>query len=188
MKTSESELIDNNIGKGNPEITYSHGPNFGVAPMALGVVLMFMGVLMILSSMVVAIFIGIGIFLAGSMLSTSRSGVQLDFSNELYREYTTFLFIKIGKWKSLNYFPYLSILKANKSNRASDITGLNRTVHTQENLGIYLLNRTHRKKMLLKRVGMDMAKAKIEANKLEEKVDKEVVRFNPKVVSRRRNV
>ena len=117
MSGQESELIDNHEKKAKPEVTFSHGPNFGVAPMALGVALMFMGVLMILSSMIIAIFIGIGIFLAGSMLSTSRSGVQLDFTNDLYREYTTFLFIKIGKWKPLNYFPYLSILKANKSNR-----------------------------------------------------------------------
>jgi len=42
--------------------------------------------------------------------------------------------------------------------------------------------------MLIKRVGMDMRQAKIEANELAEKVDKEVVRFNPKVVSRRRTV
>lgn len=185
MSDKESDLIDNHKQKGNPEATYSHGPNFGIAPIALGIVLMFIGILMILSSLIVAFFIGIGIFLAGSMLSTSQSGVQIDFTNELYREYTTFLFIKMGKWKPLNYFPYVSVLKANKSNRASDITGLNRTVHTKENLGIYLLNKTHRKKMLVKRVGMDMGQAKIDAEKFASNIDKEVVRFNPKVVSRR---
>lgn len=184
--SEDTDLIDNHKRRGNAEITYSHGPNFGIAPIVLGVALMFMGIMMILSSMIAAMFIGVGVFLAGSMLSTSTSGVQVDFTNELYREYSTFLFIKMGKWKPLNYFPYVSVMKANKSNRASDITGLNRTVTTNENLGIYLLNKTHRKKLLIKRVGMDMEKAKQEAKQFAERTDKDVVRFNPKVVSRRR--
>jgi hypothetical protein len=188
MSEESSNLIDNHKRKGNPEVKFSHGPNFGVAPIVLGVALMFMGLLMILSTFLVAFFIGIGVFLAGSMLSTSYSGVQIDYTNELYREYTTFLFMKFGKWKPLNYFPYVSVLRANKSNKASDITGLNKTVSTQENLGVYLLNKTHRKRLLVKRVGMDMSKAKLEAQSFADKIGKEVVRFNPKVVSRKRSV
>ncbi|MGM0477639.1 MAG: hypothetical protein ACQERC_00320 [Bacteroidota bacterium] len=184
--SEDTNLIDNQKRKGNAEITYKHGPNFGIAPIILGVALMFMGIVMILSTMIVAMFIGVGVFLAGSMLSTSTSGVQVDFTNELYREYSTFLFVKMGKWKPLNYFPYISVMKANKSNRASDITGLNRTVTTKENLGIYLLNKTHRKKLLIKRTGMDMQDARQEAQQFADSTDKEVVRFNPKVVSRRR--
>ena len=147
MANQESNLIDNHKQKGTPEQTYSHGLNFGIAPVALGIVLMFIGIMMILSLLIFAVFIGIGVFIAGSMLSTSMSGVQFDFTNDLYREYTTFLFMKFGKWKPLNYYPYVSVMKANKSNGASDITGLNRTVDTKENLGVYLLNETHRKKM-----------------------------------------
>ena len=183
---TKDDLIDNHKRKGNPESTYDHGFNFGIAPIILGVALMFMGTIMILYMMILTILIGLGIFLTGAMLSTSRSGVQVDFTNELYREYTTFLFFKMGKWKPLNYYPYVTVLKANKSNRASDITGLNRTVTTKENLGFYLLNKTHRKRVLVARVGNDMKIAKKKAQEFAERSDKELVKFNPKVVSRRR--
>jgi hypothetical protein len=186
MDNQTTGLIDDHVSKGTAEDQFSHGFNFGIIPILFGFTLMGIGIVMIFSLHVIAIAIGIAVFFAGAMLSTSKSGVEIDYTNDLYREYSTFLFFKIGKWKSMNYFPYITVLKANKANKASDITGLNRTVEVKEQLGVYFLNGTHRKKILVKRTGKDMAKSKKEAALLAEKTGKEIVRFNPKTVSRRR--
>ena len=186
MDDQTSVIIDDHPSKRTAEEQFSHGFNFGVIPIIFGVALMGIGIAMIFSLHIIAIAIGIAVFLAGSMLSTSKSGVEIDYTNELYREYSTFLFFKIGKWKSLNYFPYLTVLRANKANKASDVTGLNRTVEIKEQLGVYFLNGTHRKKLLIKRTGKNREVAKKEAEILVKKTGKELVKFSPKTISRRR--
>lgn len=66
--------------------------------------------------------------------------------NKRFREYHAYLGIKAGKWDDLDKYPYLSILLANKSTKSSDITTLNSVVQTDVAYGVYLLNKSHRKK------------------------------------------
>ena len=179
MRVPSNELIDGNKLKGSADVTFSHGLNFGILPVILGFVFMIIGVAMINSLMIIGILLGVTAFFAGSILSTSMSGVQVDYTHSLYREYTTYFFIKFGKWKSLNYFPYITVLKANKSTGATHTTGLNQSSTIKESLGIYLLNRTHRKCVLVKRCTTNNCKE--EAQQWAQKIEKEVVRFNPKV-------
>lgn len=92
----------------------------------------------------------------------------------------------MGKWKSLNAYPFITVLNANKSNKASDITGLNKTVITDSALGIYLLNNSHRKKLLLKRTNTNMEETKEEAKRIADLTNKELMKYNPRRLLNRR--
>jgi hypothetical protein len=68
---------------------------------------------------------------------------------------------------------------ANRTLRASDITGLSSVTFTNEAYGLYLLNKTHRKKILIKRLNGTKENQRKEAVYLAEKLKKELVRFSP---------
>lgn len=57
---------------------------------------------------------------------------------------------------------------------------------TEKALGIYLLNNSHRKKVLLKRTFPTMEKAKAEAEKIANLTDKELMKYNPRRLLERR--
>jgi len=111
---------------------------------------------------------------------TGAAGIDMNYSHNIFKNYNKVLGMKFGKWKSLNPYPFITILSANKSNKASDITGLNKTVVTNEALGVYLLTNSHRKKIVLKRIPLSMENAKVEVKKMAELTDKEVMKYNPR--------
>ncbi len=71
-------------------------------------------------------------------------------------------------------------MTANKSNKSSDITGLNKTIVTENALGVYLLNNSHRKKILLKRIIPLKEEAQTEAERLAGLTGKELMNYNPR--------
>lgn len=166
--------------------TISLGFSFGIAAQVVGGALILLGIAMVINLHIIAVFLGSALLFVGTFLLTSSSGIQIDYANKRFREYHAYLGIKAGKWDDLDKYPYLSILLANKSTKSSDITTLNSVVQTDVAYGVYLLNKSHRKKILIKRCKEGSIKAKEEAEKFSEKMSKDLVKYSPKRISRKR--
>jgi len=176
-QTQTSHNINQDI---NPEETFKHGFYFQSAGRIIGFALTTVGFFMILSLNLLPIFIGLFVFSFGLYMISGTSGFDINYSQKAYKEYNKVLGIKFGKWKSLNSYPFMSIMTANKSNKASDITGLNKTVVTNNALGIYLLTNSHRTKVLVTRTAPKMDLAKVEAERLADLTGKELMKYNPR--------
>lgn len=177
---SENQLLDGINQNTQPDETFKYGFFFQTPGRIVGFALAITGFFMVISLMIVPIFIGGIIFLFGLYMVSGTSGIDINYSNELFKEYNKVLGLKFGKWQSLSPYPFLSIMTANKSNKASDITGVNKTVVTENALGVYLLNNSHRKKILLSRTSPNKDKAIIEAERLSELTGKELMKYNPR--------
>lgn len=183
---SENDLLDGINQNVKPDETFKHGFYFQLPGRVVGLALTIVGFFMIVSLYIIPMFIGLFLFLFGLYMVTGASGIDMNYTNEIFKEYNKVVGIKIGKWKSLNSYPFITVLTANKSNKASDITGLNTTVVTKSALGIYLLNNSHRKKILLKRTAFNMPKAKEEAERIADLANKELMKYNPRRLLDRR--
>ena len=163
-----------------PDDTFKHGYFFRPPGRFVGFALTFGGFFMCISFLIVPMLIGSLILAFGVYMLTGTSGVEINYSKNIFKEYYTIIGIKFGKWVSLDPYPFLSIMSANKSNNASDITGLNKTVVSDLAYGIYLLNNSHRKKVLLKRTPQIMDQTVLEAEKIAELTGKELMKYNPR--------
>lgn len=177
---SDNQLLDNINQNTQPEETFKHGFFFQLPGRFVGFALVITGFFMVISLTIVPLFIGGIILLFGLYMVTGTSGIDINYSNEVFKEYNKVLGLKFGKWQSLSPYPFLSIMTANKSNKASDITGLNKTVVTENALGVYLLNNSHRQKILLTRTSPKMKEAIVEAERLSEFTEKELMKYNPR--------
>lgn len=183
---NENEPLDGINQNTKPEDTFKHGFYFQLPGRVVGIALSVVGFFMLISFYIVPMFIGLALLIFGLYMITGASGIDINYSHNIFKEYNKVLGIKMGKWKSLNSYPFITVMSANKSNKASDITGLNKTVVTEKALGIYLLNNSHRKKLLLKRTFPTMEKAKAEAEKIANLTDKELMKYNPRRLLERR--
>lgn len=165
------------------EESHSMGFSFGLPAQIVGGALTIMGLVMLLSFSIGGIILGPAPLFAGIFLLTASYGVQIDYSNRYFREYSSLMGIKYGKWLELDKFPFLTILTANKTNKSSDITGLNSVVFTKEAYGVYLLTNSHRKRILLMRCEGGFEHAKLEAERIAYLTNKELVAFSPKRIS-----
>lgn len=177
---SKNELLDG-INQNTPlEETFKHGFYFQIPGRMVGLAFSVVGFFMVISLNLIAIPFGLIALFFGSYMLTGTSGIDINYSHKIFKEYYKVMGIKFGKWKSLNPYPFITVLPANKSNKAADITGINKTVVTNEMLGIFLLNNSHRQKILLKRVPKSMEKAKAEAEKIAELTETELMKYNPR--------
>lgn len=76
--------------------------------MAAGIMLLIIGVFMFWSSESPVIFYLLPI--AGALF-TIHEGVEIDTVNKRYREYTSLLFVYVGKWKPLPTIDYITIYR-----------------------------------------------------------------------------
>ena len=177
---NENQLLDGINQNSKPEETFKHGFYYQFPGRFVGLALCFVGFFMIISLFILPLFLGTGMLIFGVYMVSGTSGIDINYTDEIFKEYNKVLGIKFGKWKSLNPYPFITVMPANKSNKASDITGVNNTVVTEQKLGVYLLNNSHRKKILLKRTPPIMEKAKAEAEKMAELTGKELMKYNPR--------
>ncbi|RFC55087.1 DUF308 domain-containing protein [Brumimicrobium aurantiacum] len=166
--------------QGNTEESFKHGWFFKSIARLIGLIFTVLGAIVLLSFNIIAVVFGAIMLVFGLYMLTGNSGIDIDYKQKLFKEYNQVAGIKFGEWKSLDDYPFLTVLKANKSNKASDITGLNKTISTNEHLGVYLLTNSHRKKILLSRTSNRMQDATAEATRIAELTDKEMMKYNPR--------
>jgi hypothetical protein len=108
---------------------------------------------------------------------SSNYGVQINTAEKLYREYGSAYGMKKGEWKSLDSLLFLAVLK-NREGMKVYSKSHRSTTNIDDSYCVYLLNKTHRKKILVQKFDTKDLAIK-EANIFAKKLNKEVVSFNP---------
>lgn len=158
------------------------GYSFGTIPRIGSGVFLFISLLMSLGIPT----LGIPLSLFFVFAISSSYGFQIDASRQRFREYSQSFGIKRGKWKNLNDFAFVAILKSQKGHAAASMS--NRTVTTtDEFFEIYLLSETHRTKIQVAEF-KDIEKAKSFAKEFATVVERKFTTYSPQISpsSRRR--
>lgn len=129
--------------------------------------------------------VGLIVLLIGGFVCFTFHGVEINIEKKTIRSYTSYFGIKSGKIKDISSYPFICILKSNKSykmhGRANQSVAYSETTYD-----IYLLNKTHQEKILLK-IEKGQEQAIQSAKELAAYLDIELVTYMPKVTSRQRN-
>lgn len=121
--------------------------------------------------------LGLFILIIGLLIAFSTQGSEIHIGENKYRLYTKYLIFKTGSWKSIDKFKQITII----SSRLSSSTfsrGNRRLTNTEQCFDVVLLNKTHRKKLVLSRF-KDKNEAKKSLKLFETKLGLAVSTFNP---------
>ncbi|TVZ57690.1 hypothetical protein NA63_0177 [Flavobacteriaceae bacterium MAR_2010_105] len=121
--------------------------------------------------------IGITILLIGLVIVFTRKGTIVDFNQRKIKYYVGLFFIKIGNWKTIEDYTFISLLKINQKSYGYSRTG----VQFSERKNIYricLLNKTHRNRLKITDF-KDENNAYLEAQRIADKLKLEFVNFSP---------
>ncbi len=162
------------------------GKTFTPSMVGAGYTVILIGLLIIFSGHYIS---GAIILLVGGFIALSYNGIEIDDISGRYRSYTSIYGVKFGEWKTTNEFPYISVLKKTESTTAHSRANIASTTSRETFYEVCLLNKTHRKKLVLKR-----AYTPEEANEFAEKLttflDAEITIYKPvlsqKTINRRR--
>ena len=164
-------------------ITNSLGHSFPNPVIAVGILISTIGLLFltIFLPSFILVFLPLGILISavGAFFWSSTYGFQLDTTTNNFREYGSVYGIKRGEWKSLDKYPFITVLK---SRMGATLYTRNHSSITliEDAYEITLLSSTHRTKVVVQKF-KKIETAKINAEKFASEFDKEIVKFNPQV-------
>ena len=92
------------------------------------------------------LWMGIALLILGLGLSFSTEGIQIDGEQKRFKEFSRYLFIKVGSWQDLNDYPYLSIMQLEESEKPYFFK---KADNDAAQMGIYLINATRTQKILI---------------------------------------
>tara|TARA_R110001583_G_scaffold53673_1_gene165162 strand:+ start:40 stop:522 length:483 start_codon:yes stop_codon:yes gene_type:complete len=121
--------------------------------------------------------IGITILSIGLIIVFTRKGTIVDFNQRKIKYYVGLFFIKIGNWKTIEEYTFISLLKINQKSYGYSRTG----VQFSEKKKIYricLLNKTHRSRLKITDY-KDENNAYLEAQRIAENLKLEFVNYSP---------
>ncbi len=166
----DSEITDNKFGN-----------SFPPAMVFAGYVIIAVGLVLMWESPSA----GFGVAVFGGLISLTRSGMLVDFTNKKYKDYTSFFGIRQGNWNSLDAYPYISVLHRKVTTTAFSRANRPTTTGSKTYYDIFLLNSTHRKKLMIKR-HMERDQAIIDAKELAGKLGLQLTDYNPAVSQKTR--
>jgi len=179
------DLIDNShLENHTADLTFSQGPAFGSTGRIIsGIVLPFF-LFIFISSIVNLAIAGtlvsfIFIFILTYIL-TAHTGIELCHSTQYFKEYTSFLGLKFGKWKSGRSLTDVAILTIRKKKQVRSSFGSNSISLDMVETGVYFLIPSHRKRLLVK-VCKNKSDAEKSAQELADICHKKFTIFSPKV-------
>lgn len=118
------------------------------AAVYLGYLLLIIGFVNIIS---LDFFTGVADLIIGVALSFSYMGIQIDVKNHLYRNYISLFGLPIGTWETLDVYSNTAVLRS-----LVKYTSYYKAViplHSRQTYyEVYLLDKTHRKKLLVERL------------------------------------
>ncbi|HLP10280.1 MAG TPA: hypothetical protein VK177_00010 [Flavobacteriales bacterium] len=139
--------------------------------------------------------LGLVLVAIGGAGLTFNYGADVDVNNNRYRDFTSVFFMKFGAWKSLNLYPYITVLKTNKGRSAfgaipimagaSTLSSTLNADYSDGEFGIYLLNKSHYQKIELE-ITNDLKKANERLNYFSKTMNKEIVTYSPVRISKTR--
>ena len=95
-----------------------------------------------------AFIVGIVFLIIGVFLSFSVVGIQVDSEKNRFNYYERILFVKMGKWRSFDEFPDVSVLTINQKHSSRSLTNMEFTSKSIV-YKVHLLNETHREKIMI---------------------------------------
>lgn len=164
-------------------IHHKFGSTFPTHILVAGYILMVMGLLIALSYPLA----GLSFAFVGTFLSFTKNGMLFNPSTKVYRSYTSYLGIKMGKWQSYESYPHLAILRRTISKSRTSRMGVSKEVARDTFFDIFLLNKTHRVKLLVNRQ-KGQEEAKQLARDLAQQLGVDYVAYNPMLSARTRGM
>lgn len=158
-------------------------PTFPSHLIVVGYLLMLIGLLILLTNLIV----GLALAGIGSFLSFARNGIEFNPTERLYKSYTSYSGLKMGQWKSYKSYPHLAILRRTIARSRTSRMGVSREVGRDIYYDIFLLDKSHRAKLLVSRQN-NPEEAKRKARLLTEHLKVEYVAYNPQLSARTRGV
>jgi len=86
---SENQLLDDINQNTVPEETFKHGFYFQLPGRLVGIALCITGFFMFISFLLIPMFIGALMLFFGLYMLTGTSGIDINYSSELFKEYST---------------------------------------------------------------------------------------------------
>lgn len=121
--------------------------------------------------------LGFTVLLIGIVIVFTRKGTIVDFNQRQIKHYIGIFFIKIGNWKTIEDYFFISLLRISRTSY-----GYSRTmVQSSERKKIYricLLNKNHRNQLLIADF-KDENNALIEAQQIANNLKLEFVNYSP---------
>lgn len=158
------------------KIDYKQNRVFPLMFVMIGATLCLCG-LILLSSFNSNAIVGLVLLAIGVIIVFTRKGAIIDFRERKIKYYIGLFFIRIGNWKTIESYSFISILHLNQQSSGYSRTGIKFTEKTKV-YRIYLLNNSHREKLKINDF-KDLEIATLEANKIAKKLNFEFVIYNP---------
>lgn len=156
-----------------------------VFPLALIII----GILLILISIFAIItgsYTGFATLIIGAFMVFTSVWIEIDIEKKTYRSYTKlFGFIKSGKWKSLERYTDLAILKIKEAVEYAS-RGNRTTKQSKDVYNVCLLDSTHRLRIVLFKAD-NFTDAQEYAKSITAKLDIKLTQYNPKISEQTRS-
>ena len=160
------------------------GMLFPPAMRAAGYLFLFIGVYFLSYSIYLKLWpfalVAAAPFLIGFFIAITSHGILIDVEKKRYKKYTNIFGYQQGSWKKWTNYPFISILKNQVSTMA--FSSSNRAATTSKNLyfDICLLDKTHRHKLLIKRL-KDQKTAIDDAQELAKMMNVRLTKYQPEI-------
>ena len=125
-------------------------------------------------------FVGLLFILGGGFVSFANNGIQINPDSMMSKQYIGYLGLRLGKWKSLEQFCHITILRSKESSTVFSRSNRATTTSLETFYDVTLLGKSHHQKLGVKRLkGEQQA---IEAAKeLKQILGFDFVKYSPEV-------
>lgn len=155
-------------------LTHSFGKSFPPSLSFAGYVFLSIGIIAAFSNIYMGgLFVFVGIFVA-----FTKSGVQINLQESTYRDYNSFLGLRQGKWKSLDNYTYITLMRNREVSATLSASNRRAVTGATTYYDICLLSANHREKLTIKRI-TDRDKASGEIKKLSEQLNLPMTKYMP---------
>ncbi|WP_027127281.1 hypothetical protein [Gelidibacter mesophilus] len=158
------------------KIDYKRERVFPLMFIIIGITLIICGLILI-GTFSSRMELGFSILLIGIVIVFIRKGTIVDFNDRKIKYYLGIFFIKLGNWKSIEDYTFITLLSINRTSYGYSRTGVQFSERKKINR-LCLLNKTQRKQLLISDF-KDKNNAILEAQLLAEKLKLDFVNYSP---------
>jgi len=123
---------------------------------------------------------GVLLILAGGFIAFATNGILIDPNTKRTKQYIGYLGLRIGKWKSMEQYCHITILRSRESTTAYSRSNRATTTRAEIFYDVTLLDKTHRQKLGVKRLKGEQP-AIASAKELMNILGFDFVKYNPVV-------
>lgn len=156
----------------NHILTHDFGKSFPPAMSFGGYVFLIAGIL----ALTKFIPLGIIFLLLGILLTFSKSGIQINTTDNTYRSYNSWFGVKQGKWKSIKNWSYLTLLINRSQTAVSSLSNRRTLTPIDIFYEITLIDKTKSRKLAIKRL-KDKDIAVSDLNDLSQKLNLPIIKY-----------